>query len=744
MANALANEKSPYLLQHADNPVEWMPWGEAAFARARAEQKPIFLSIGYATCHWCHVMAHESFENEDVAAVLNASFVSIKVDREERPDVDKVYMTYVQAMTGHGGWPLSAWLTPELKPFFGGTYFPLEDRGGRAGFVSILRAISKGWAEEREKLVAEGERVIGTLREHLAAGAEQGAGSKEQERGNALLEAGSGAFEKCFQYFYEAFDPNHGGFGGAPKFPRASNLSFLFRAAALQGLDSEAGREAVKLATATLQAMARGGMHDHVGGGYHRYSVDERWFVPHFEKMLYDQAQIAINALEAKQATGDERYAWMARDVFEYVLRDLAHPAGGFYSAEDADSLPPETAESAKWEIASNKKAAAHAVEGAFYVWTRAEIAEILREDAPLFSAHYGVAENGNVPPELDPQGELRGKNVLMQRQSIAQTAKAQGVDIVEANDRVLAALEKLRAVRSGRPRPLRDDKIITAWNGLMISALAKGAQVLREAPEGGNENEERERLLTAAGRAAEFLERELYDAERGVLYRNWRDGRGASEGFAEDYAFLVQGLLDLYEASFEERWLRWAVRLQGTLDGKFWDEAGGGYFNSQAGDAAIVLRLKEDYDGAEPAASSVAAMNLLRLATMLGEGAGAGYKERGVRCVLAFREQWTRAAHALPQMLCALELALDTPRHVVLAGDPESEDFRALASVAHERLGPRRAVMAAATEAVAKEAAWIAAMTPIEGRATAYVCEEYACQAPVTSAEELRRILWG
>jgi len=753
MPNALVNEKSPYLLQHAGNPVEWMPWGEAAFARARAEQKPIFLSIGYATCHWCHVMAHESFENEDVAAVLNASFVSIKVDREERPDVDKVYMTYVQAMTGHGGWPLSAWLTPELKPFFGGTYFPPEDRGGRAGFVSILRAIAKGWAEEREKLVAEGERVIGTLREHLESKAEspepraqsdEGSGSGLSALSSRLLESGSAAFEKCFQYFYEAFDPNFGGFGGAPKFPRASIPSFLFRAAALQGLGSESGREAVKLATATLQAMARGGMHDHVGGGYHRYSVDERWFVPHFEKMLYDQAQIALNALEAKQATGDERYAWMARDVFEYVLRDLAHPAGGFYSAEDADSLPPEAAGSGKDQVTSHQKAEAHAVEGAFYVWTQAELAEVLGADAPLFAAHYGVTENGNVPAELDPQGELKGKNVLMQRQSIVRTAKAFGLDVVEANDRVLAALEKLRARRKQRPRPLRDDKIITAWNGLMISALAKGAQVLREAPEEKeDENDERERLLAAARKTAEFLERELYDAERGVLYRNWRDGRGAAEGFAEDYAFLVQGLLDLYEAGFEERWFTWARRLQGTMDEKFWDDANGGYFNSQAGDAAIVLRLKEDYDGAEPAASSVAAMNLLRFAAMLGES-GAAYRERAVRGLLAFRAQWERAPQALPQMLCALELALDAPRHVVIAGDPASAEFRALADVVNERLGPRRVVMAAATEAIAKEAAWVAAMKPVDGRAAAYVCEDYACQAPATSVEELRRILWG
>ncbi|HYD85161.1 MAG TPA: DUF255 domain-containing protein, partial [Opitutus sp.] len=360
----------------------------------------------------------------------------------------------------------------ELKPFFGGTYFPPEDRGGRAGFASILRAIAKGWAEERDKLIAEGDRAIEALRGHYeekAEGEASGGASGEQ----SLVESGATAFEKCFQYFYEAFDPDHGGFGSAPKFPRASNLTFLFRAAALQGVASEAGAEAVKLAAATLQAMARGGIHDHVGGGFHRYSVDATWFVPHFEKMLYDQAQIAVNALEAKQATGDERFAWMARDVFEYVLRDLSHPEGGFYSAEDADSLPSEAvgAEgSDKGQVTSDKKeSGAHAVEGAFYVWTRAEIAAALGDDAPMFAAHFGIAENGNVPEDLDPHGELRGKNILAQRQSLAATARAYGLELEAASERIAAALAKLRAVRERRPRPLRDDKIITAWNGLMI-----------------------------------------------------------------------------------------------------------------------------------------------------------------------------------------------------------------------------------------------------------------------------------
>jgi uncharacterized protein YyaL (SSP411 family) len=410
MPNALASEKSPYLLQHADNPVDWLPWGEKAFAKARAEQKPIFLSIGYSTCHWCHVMARESFESAAIAELLNKDFISIKVDREERPDVDRVYMHYVQAMTGHGGWPLSAWLTPELRPFFGGTYFPPDDRNGRAGFPSVLRAIAKGWETEREKLVAESTRVIELLR-HRAAEQENSAQPKtgDEIAPADLTEAGGDAFEKCFQYFYETFDVEKGGFGGAPKFPRASNLNFLFRVAAIQGPQSEAGVAAVRMATTTLRKMAEGGIHDHVGGGFHRYSVDDAWFVPHFEKMLYDQAQIALNYLDARVTTGQEIHGWMARDIFEYVRRELTSPQGGFYSAEDADSALASAADAA--EVAN----LGHGVEGAFYVWTKDDIDAICGPDSSLVCAHFGVIGSGNVPAQLDPHGDFGGKNVLMQ-----------------------------------------------------------------------------------------------------------------------------------------------------------------------------------------------------------------------------------------------------------------------------------------------------------------------------------------
>ncbi len=739
MANALNSEKSPYLLQHAENPVAWLPWGEAAFARARAEEKPIFLSIGYSTCHWCHVMAHESFENEEVAALLNEHFVAIKVDREERPDVDKVYMAYVQALTGRGGWPLSAWLTPELKPFFGGTYFPPEERHGRAGFPAMLRAIAAGWKNERNKLVAESERVLGTLRDYHA---DQRTGDGGQEAGDGpLAVVGGEAFEKCFQYYYEAGDAANGGFGGAPKFPRAANLNFLFRVAAIQGVASEPGAEAVRLATSTLRAMARGGIHDHVGGGYHRYAVDATWFVPHFEKMLYDQAQIALNCLDARQATGDERFGWMARDIFDYVRAELTSPQGGFFTAEDADSQG--TGDRGQG-TGDGKQGTGDSVEGAFYVWSAAELRGVLGEDAGLIAAHFGVLDEGNVPSALDPHGEFRGKNILVQRRSLVETAKIFSLAPEAANERIGAALERLKRARAGRPRPLLDDKIVTANNGLMISALAKAAQVLG-AGAGEKESEERGRFLLAGVRAAEFVERELWDAARGVLFRCWREGRGVNEGFAEDYAYFIQGLLDLYEASFTLRWLSWADVLQEKMDELFWDEVRGGYFNSAAGDASIVLRLKEDYDGAEPAPSSVAAMNLLRLATMLHDDARRG---RGVRCIEAFRAQWVGTPQGMPQMVCALELALEAPRHVVVVGDSGAADFLALAAVVHEGLGPRRALLAVTNETErgwwAERAPWMAEMRPINGRATVYVCEEYLCRPPVSTAPELRRLLSG
>ena len=744
MPNALAHEQSPYLRQHADNPVDWLPWGEPAFARARTEDKPIFLSIGYSTCHWCHVMAHESFANPETARLLNENFIAIKVDREERPDVDRLYMAYVQALTGQGGWPLSAWLTPDLKPFFGGTYFPPEDRQGRTGFPALLQALAKAWRADRARLVAEGERALGTLRDHYKG--RGGGGGIHLHGERELVDVAGRAFGAVFQHFHESFDSVHGGFGGAPKFPRASNLNLLFRMTALHGAESEAGAEALRMATATLRAMTAGGIHDHVGGGYHRYAVDGAWFLPHFEKMLYDQAQIATNALEARQATGDERYAWMARDILDYALRDLRHPDGGFFTAEDADSARP----------APGGDAPAEQAEGAFYVWTAAELRAALGSDHDLLAAHFGVEDGGNVQSDFDPHGDFRGRNILVQRRTLVETARASGRTVEQANATLLAGLERLREARRHRPRPHLDDKVLTATNGLMISALARAHAVL--GPDAGGH-------LAAAKETAAFIERELHAADRGRLFRSWREGRGPTEGFAEDYAFLIQGLLDLYEASFDLHWLQWAEHLQATMDQLFWDGEQGGYFNSAAGDPGIVLRLKEDYDGAEPAPSSIAALNLFRLAALLepapadptGDPAGTpppGYRQRGLQCLEAFLPQWSGVPQAMPQMLCAVSAALEQPRHVVLAGDPADADFQALSTVLHEQPGPGRSIIALPgtpdddpatnperTWWVAR-APWTAAMGPVDGRAAAYVCERFACQAPVNTPVRLREVL--
>ena len=760
-SHRLACERSPYLRQHAENPVDWFPWGEEAFAKARIEQKPLFLSIGYSTCHWCHVMAHESFENEAIAAQLNSDFVPVKVDREERPDVDRVYMTYVQAATGQGGWPMSVWLTPGLEPFFGGTYFPPEDRWGRPGFATLLGVLAQAWANDRKKLEAEGARVGEALRSYGRRAETVG---EDHERGVEFNVAADTAIAQCVEQLAESFDRELGGFGGAPKFPRAAVFNLLFRVSAAHGVASGIGAEAGQMATITLRRMAEGGIHDHVGGGFHRYSVDAEWFVPHFEKMLYDQAQLAISYLEAAQATGDARYSEVARGIFDYVRRDLTDPAGGFYSAEDADSpLPADNQVEGRESKVEGQQA-----EGAFYVWTREEIAHVLGDDTELFCAHFGVTGAGNVPVERDPHGDLRGKNHLRQRQPLSETARQLGLELEAADLRLAAGLVRLQEVRARRPRPPLDDKILVAWNGLMISALAKGHQVLecrsllaRSTSSGpragrgagdrhGAESKESRAgtLLRTAVRAAEFLQRELYDEGTGVLFRSYRKGRSDIKGFAEDYAFLVQGLLDLYEASFEIRWLQWAEQVQRRMDELFWDADAGGYFNSRADDPSIIARLKEDYDGAEPAPGSVTALNLLRLQAMLGRDGpgGMSYRDRAMRCVGAFRSQWEKAPQALPQMMCALELAMKPPRTVVLAGEPRADDFRALAAVLHERLRPRRALLAAdggeGQAWLAKRRPYLGEMAPIGDRATAFVCENFTCQQPVTDPAALRELL--
>jgi uncharacterized protein len=709
--NRLAHEKSPYLLQHAHNPVDWYPWGEEAFAKARNENKPIFLSIGYSTCHWCHVMEREEFENETVAAIMNANFVNIKVDREERPDVDRVYMTFVQATTGGGGWPMSVWLTPGLQPFVGGTYFPPEDRYGQPGFTKVLRRIADAWAKDKAKIIDSGNHIVAAL-----ARADASAPAQASEKLDAKI------IDAAYQQIARSFDSHEGGFSGAPKFPRPVTLNLLFHVYNRAGASSGTGAAALEMNLLTLRKMAAGGMHDQLGGGFHRYSVDAYWHVPHFEKMLYDQAQLASAYLDAFQITGDLQFETVARDTLDYVLRELTSEQGGFFSAEDADSLP----------AAAVGDKDAEKMEGAFYVWTKKEIDNALGDHAALFDYHYGVEADGNTPEGSDPHGELRGTNILLERHTPTETAKHFEKSELDVEESLKYRRETLLALREKRPRPHLDDKIITAWNGLMISAFAQASQAL-DAPS----------YLRAATRAAEFVRDNLYDKSQHTLLRSYRGGPSNILGFADDYAFFIQGLLDLYEASFDVRWLRLAEQLQATQDALFWDKKKGGYFTSTGKDASILLRMKEDNDNAEPAPSSVAALNLLRLAQIRG---ARKLRERAEKTIAAFTAPLNHFPSALPQMLAALDFSLTKPQQIIVAGKRDAADTKALLAEVHARFLPNTIVLLAdgaeGQKYLAQKLEELRVMRSVDGKAAAYVCENFACQAPVTSPEELRKLL--
>jgi uncharacterized protein YyaL (SSP411 family) len=710
--NRLAHEKSPYLLQHAHNPVHWLPWGDEAFAKARQENKPIFLSIGYSTCHWCHVMAHESFESDEVAAIMNREFVNIKVDREERPDVDRVYMTFVQATTGGGGWPMSVWLTPELKPFVGGTYFPPEDRYGQPGFSKVLERIAAAWKQDHEKIAEQGTKIVEALAQAEASGGE-------------ATQLGAAALDAAYQQVARSYDAHEGGFGTSPKFPRPVTLNFLFRVYA-RARESASGKHALEMNLFTLRKMAAGGIRDHLGGGFHRYSVDGFWHVPHFEKMLYDQAQLAVAYLEAFQVTLEPLFEGVARDILDYVRRDMTAPEGGFFSAEDADSEVP-----GGFAGAADPGHGAKA-EGAFYVWSKQEIDAALGASAGIFSYHYGVQPDGNVPPVADPHAEFTGKNILIELQTIAETAKHFQKEEADLRELLAKSRATLLALRSKRPRPHLDDKIITAWNGLMISAFARAAQVLGDPG-----------YLEAATRAAAFVRTQLYDESRKVLVRNFREGRSAVEGFADDYAFVIQGLLDLYEASFDVSWLRFAVELQETQDRLFLDQEQGGYFNGTGQDASILLRLKENNDSAEPAASSVAALNLLRLAQIRNEKR---WYDRAEKTIDAFSPQIGHFASAMPQMLVALDLSLSRPRQIVIAGEREAKETGALLAEIHRHFLPNKILLLAdggdGQRYLEEKLEAVRGMKSIDGKPAAYVCENFTCQAPVTDPGALGELL--
>ncbi len=693
--NRLIHEKSPYLQQHAHNPVAWYPWGEEALARARKEDKPIFLSIGYSTCHWCHVMAHESFENQRIADFLNAHFISIKVDREERPDIDQIYMAATQAMTGSGGWPMSLFLFPDTRPFYAGTYFPPESSQGRPGFLQILQAIHKAWKNDRKSLGQSATQVTAYIKE------------SNPDKGRSLAREW---LDKGFGQLEESYEPKYGGFGQAPKFPRPVVMDFLFHY-----YKSSGQKEARDMALYTLDKMAAGGMYDQVGGGFHRYSVDGQWRIPHFEKMLYDQGQLASLYLAAFQVNGDPRYKKTAMEILDYVLRDMQDPGGGFYSAEDADSVNP-------YDPSEHG-------EGAYYLWTEKEIDSLLTDQqAPLFKAYYGVEKDGNALH--DPQKEFVGRNILYRAKDLAQVAR-EGKRSEQELEKILQdSRSRLLAQRQKRIAPHLDDKIITAWNGLMISALARASVILEE-----------ERYLLAAERAADFLLTSLMPG--GELKRRWREGEARHPAGLDDYSFLIQGLLDLYGANHVPSRLRQAMELTELQIILFSDEKGGFYDTPESAD--LLARMQAAYDGAEPSGNSVAALNLLRLGNLTGKKE---WSELGKKTIEAFGKTLEAYPPAMPLMLAAMDFQLDKPRQIVIAGDPDKEDTRTLLREVHSRYLPNTILLLADGREnqafLEQRLPFVKTVTKLEGRATAYVCEDFTCKMPVNTREALADLLDG
>ena len=705
--NRLARERSPYLLQHAQNPVDWYPWGDEAFVKARTEDKPIFLSIGYSTCHWCHVMEHESFENDAVAAALNDHFVSIKVDREVRPDVDRVYMTFVQATTGSGGWPMSVWLTPGLKPFYGGTYFPATSKWGRPGFVDILQEIARVWGADREKVLQSAESLTNKL--------------KEVERPAAGSELpGGAALARTVSQFHQTFDWRHSGFGDAPKFPRPSELLFLLREHARTG-DGFARDMVLR----TLRAMALGGMRDHIGGGFHRYSVDAAWRVPHFEKMLYDQAQLVLAYIEAAQTSGDRFFSDVAEDTLQYVMRQMTDPEGGFYSAEDADSVPPEQAATP----------GAHKMEGACYLWRADEIDQLFGADAEVVKRRFGIEAGGNAPQ--DPQQEFTGKNLLYAAQSIEDIAARTGRPAEEIAAILRHARLRMFDVQIQRPRPELDDKVLTAWNGLMIAAFARAARVVPALVD--EEGQAGASYLHAAQRAAAFIRDRLWQPETETLLRRFRGGHAEIDAYAEDYAFLIFGLLELFQADPDAGWLNWAVSLQRRQDELFWDDADAGWFSTTGRDPHVLMRMKEDYDGAEPTASSISVMNLLVLSHLMED---TGWTERLERTLKLFGARLDQTGRAVPMMAAALSAHTAGTQQIVIVGEPGAEALERAAVVGYRPFAITLALTPERQQRLRDVMPLVAAMGPIGGAAAAYVCRNFACRQPATTVGALEQTL--
>jgi len=743
--NRLAREKSPYLLQHAHNPVDWFAWSDEAFEKARVENRPIFLSIGYSTCHWCHVMERESFEDEKIAAFLNPHFVSIKVDREERPDVDKIYMTFVQATTGSGGWPLNVFLTPGLKPFFGGTYFPPDNRSGRPGFLQLLRQIHQVWQTRRGEIAGSADEIHARL-EAAATNANAGDLLPTPE---ALKNAGDS--------FKRMFDPRHGGFGGAPKFPQPGMPSLLLRCARRFHDD-----EAARMVLHTCDRMAAGGIHDQLGGGFARYSVDAGWRVPHFEKMLYDNAQLAQLYLDAhlvaenKRSDGmvekrnDEKtstpalqhsntpFADTARDILNYVLRDMTHPDGGFYSAEDADS---------------------EGHEGKFYCWTHDELSKLLSPEEFNVAAHcFGVTKQGNFVDHSHPQ-PLKGQNVLSvvnplppahgcsgvseERRQLSSKGSAalfrDGATTIEDFALLASAKKKMLAARSRRVRPQLDDKILTSWNGLMLGAMARAYAVLGD-----------EKYCAAAEKNLAFIQAKLWQPQSSAavpaaseknrrdacatLFHRWRDGERDNVQLLEAYAFLLSGVIDLYEATLEPKCLDFAIALAEAMVAKYYDVENGGFWQSASGAKDLILRVKDDYDGAEPSGNSVATLALVKLAAITGRE---DFKKPAEATLRLFAHRLQNFPQAMPLMLHALDFRLEELRRVVIAGNPHGAKARELLRAVHSVYQPNKVVLgnAGAVEEFART-------LPASDGPVVYLCTGNSCQPPTQDAAKVREML--
>ena len=688
--NRLIHEKSPYLLQHAENPVDWYAWGPEAFEKARRDNKPIFLSIGYSTCHWCHVMAHESFENPEVARLMNEVFVCIKVDREERPDIDNIYMRVCQMMTGSGGWPLTILMTPDKKPFFAGTYIPRESHHGRLGMLDLIPRIKEVWDTQHAEILKTADQITASLSQ-----------LSQDSTGDELDKS---TLKTAYEQLSSRFSEQYGGFGNAPKFPSPQNLLFLLRY--WQSTNDE---KALRMVVKTLQSMQEGGIYDHIGFGFHRYSTDSHWLVPHFEKMLYDQAMLAMAYIEAYQATGKKELRETAKKIFTYVLRDMTDQKGGFYSAEDADS---------------------EGVEGKFYVWTEDEIRKVLKgEEADLIINVFNVKKSGNFSDEAS--GENTGANILHLEKTLTEVAFKNKTSVDELKERVETARQKLFTARNKRIHPHKDDKILTDWNGLMIAALAKGAQACNE-PEYAN----------AAKRAADFILTDMRRTDGRILHR-YRDGHAAILANVDDYAFLIWGLLELYETVFDVHYLQTALDLNNEMIKYFWDEQNGGFYFTADDAEELIVRQKDIYDGAIPSGNSVAVLNLFRLARIT---ANSDLEDKANKIMIAFSKDVKSVPSGYTQMMVGLDFGIGPSYEIVIVGNPEAKDTKEMLNSLRKHFIPIKVVLLRPSDQEAPDIIRLAKFTEyqssFDGKATAYVCLDYACKMPTTDTEEMLKLL--